>query len=169
MTPTASTPSPAAPADDEAARAALTHGCVRCGTPIPLDEAMCERCNPLGLRQPSASQAHGTAIAGVAVAIVVLAVLARVLTSGIGPFPAQVANVVADDGGLTVTISLTNQGTTSSATSCRLDDAGIRGIGPGAVVVQSPNVPAGQQVTFDTHVTTLGTSARPLSISCGED
>jgi hypothetical protein len=129
---------------------------------------MCERCNPLGLRQPSASQAHGTAIAGVFLAVVVLAVIARVATSGIGPFPADVGNVVADSDGLTVTISLTNQGTTTSATSCRLDDAGMRGIGPGAVVIQSPNVPPGQRLTFDTHVTTLGTTARPLSVTCGE-
>ena len=169
--PTAPTSPPTAPpagSADDAARAALTHGCVRCGTPIPLDEAMCERCNPLGLRQPSASQAHGTALAGVALAIVVLAVVARVMTSGIGPFPAEVANVVAASDGLTVTISLTNKGTTTSATSCRLDDAGMRGIGPGAVIVQSPNVPPGQQVTFETHVTTLGTAARPLSVTCGE-
>src|SRR4051812_8446522 len=82
--------------------ALMTHGCVRCGAPIPLADAMCERCNPLGLRQPSASQAHGTAIGGVALAVVLLAVLARVLTAGIGPFPAQVANVVPAAGGLTV-------------------------------------------------------------------
>ena len=140
--PTSPPTAPPAGSADDAARAALTHGCVRCGTPIPLDEAMCERCNPLGLRQPSASQAHGTALAGVALAIVVLAVVARVMTSGIGPFPAEVANVVAASDGLTVTISLTNKGTTTSATSCRLDDAGMRGIGPGAVIVQSPNVAA---------------------------
>ena len=34
----------------------LTHGCVRCGARIPLAESMCERCNPLGLRAPAASQ-----------------------------------------------------------------------------------------------------------------
>ena len=167
-------PTPAAPAPGSAGApivdpsATLTHGCVRCGAPIPLSEAMCERCNPLGLRQPSASQAHGTAIAGVALAVVLLAVLARVLTAGIGPFAAQVANVAPAAGGLTVTISLMNEGTTTSATSCRIDQADVRGIGPGTVVVQSPNVPPGQTVTFDTLVTSLGTEARPLSVTCGE-
>ena len=34
--------------------------CVRCGAPVSLQTALCERCNPLGLAQPSASQAHGT-------------------------------------------------------------------------------------------------------------
>ena len=36
------------------------HGCVRCGARIPIAESMCERCNPLGLKSPAASQAHGT-------------------------------------------------------------------------------------------------------------
>ena len=60
------------------------HGCVRCGARIPMSEAMCERCNPLGLKQPSASQAHGTVFVGIAVAVVALAVIARLAVSGIG-------------------------------------------------------------------------------------
>ena len=54
------TPSPAAPAPSEP-----MHGCVRCGARIPIVESMCERCNPLGLKAPAASQAHGTALLGV--------------------------------------------------------------------------------------------------------
>ena len=42
-----------------------THGCVRCGAPIPIDDGMCERCNPLGLKQPAPSQAHGTVVIAV--------------------------------------------------------------------------------------------------------
>ena len=40
----------------------LTHPCVRCGAPVPLDVGLCERCNPLGLRDSSASQVHGTVV-----------------------------------------------------------------------------------------------------------
>ena len=58
----------------------------RCGARIPMSEAMCERCNPLGLKQPAASQAHGTVFLGIAVAVVVLAVVARLAVSGVGPF-----------------------------------------------------------------------------------
>ena len=76
------TPAPAAPAPTEP-----MHGCVRCGASIPISESMCERCNPLGLKAPAASQAHGTAILGVAVAVVLLAVVARIAVSGVGPFP----------------------------------------------------------------------------------
>ena len=74
------------------------HGCVRCGARIPMSEAMCERCNPLGLKQPSASQAHGTVFVGIAVAVVALAVIARLAVSGIGPFKGEVAGVEADPG-----------------------------------------------------------------------
>ena len=42
-----------------------THGCVRCGAPVPIADGMCERCNPLGLKQPAASQAHGTVVLGI--------------------------------------------------------------------------------------------------------
>jgi hypothetical protein len=148
--------------------AALTHGCVRCGAPIALEDGMCERCNPLGLRQPSATQAHGTALIGVAVAVVVLAVAARVLTAGIGPFTARIANVQTAADGLRLTIDLTNKGTTTSAISCTVGDPAIRGIGPETAVVQSPNVPAGQELTFEATVTSLGTDPRPLTIACGE-
>jgi ribosomal protein L40E len=46
-----------------------THGCVRCGARIPLAESMCERCNPLGLRAPAASQVHGTVFVGIVAAV----------------------------------------------------------------------------------------------------
>jgi ribosomal protein L40E len=146
---------------------APTHGCVRCGAQIPIEDAMCERCNPLGLRQPSASQAHGTAILGVTVAIVVLAVAARVLTVGIGPFRSEVATVTGVPEGLRVSITLTNQGRTHSATTCRIDEAGAPGPGPGSIIVQSPDVGAGATITFDATVRTLGTDPKPLTVSCG--
>ncbi|HEX5826618.1 MAG TPA: hypothetical protein VFY23_03800, partial [Candidatus Limnocylindrales bacterium] len=50
------------------------HGCVRCGARIPVSQAMCEHCNPLGLKEPAASQAHGTVFVGIAVAVVLMAV-----------------------------------------------------------------------------------------------
>jgi predicted nucleic acid-binding Zn ribbon protein len=149
------------------AQVAPTHGCVRCGAQIPIEDAMCERCNPLGLRQPSASQAHGTAILGVTIAIVVLAVAARVMTAGIGPFKSEIAAVTGVSDGLRVTITLTNGGRTHSATTCRVDDARAPGPGPGSVIVQSPDVGAGQTVTFDATVTTMGTQPKPLTVSCG--
>lgn len=128
---------------------------------------MCDRCNPLGLRQPAASQAHGIAIAAMTAAVIMLAVVARVATVGIGPFRSEVTGVTATGAGLRVAISITNDGSTASSTSCRVAPADEVGIGPQAAFVQSPSVAAGQTVTFQATVTTLGTEARPLAISCG--
>src|SRR3954471_8033013 len=111
-----SAPSPrAAPAEP-------THGCVRCGAPIPISESMCERCNPLGLKSPAASQAHGIAIVGVAIAVVVLAVLARVAVANVGPFTGSVSAMQPDTNGVKVSITVHNGGTSAGTTTCRVDD-----------------------------------------------
>ena len=78
----------------------LTQGCVRCGATVPLGTSMCENCNPLGLKQPAPSQAHGTVFLGVVVAVVGLAILGRLALNGIGPFQGQVGNIVAVPPGL---------------------------------------------------------------------
>jgi len=142
---------------------ALTHPCVRCGMPIPLEDAMCERCNPLGLKQPASSQAHGTVFLGIAIAVLVLAVLGRYVLAGIGPFTGQVTNVVAAPPNLMVTLIVRNEGTRSGSTTCRVFDPKVAGIGPDSSYVLSPDIPAGATVTFTKPVTTLGT----LATDCG--
>ena len=67
----------------------LTQPCVRCGAPVSLQTALCERCNPLGLTQPSASQTHGTVFLGIGAAVLILASLAASSVKGIGPFDVQ--------------------------------------------------------------------------------
>src|SRR6476660_4674384 len=71
-----------------AAQPAMTHPCARCGAPVPLDVGLCERCNPLGLKDAASSQVHGTVFVAVGLAVVGLAAAALLLVSGIGPFPA---------------------------------------------------------------------------------
>jgi predicted nucleic acid-binding Zn ribbon protein len=156
-----SAPSPHAPAAEP------THGCVRCGAPIPISESMCERCNPLGLKAPAASQAHGIAIVGVGVAVVVLAVLARVAIADVGPFTGSVASMQPDTDGVRVSISVHNAGSSAGTTTCRLDDPSRGGIGPQTVYVQSPSVPGGESVTFDVVVGTLGASPAKIVADCG--
>jgi hypothetical protein len=129
---------------------------------------MCEQCNPLGLKAPAASQAHGIAIVGVAVAVVLLAVLARFAISGIGPFPSSLADVRADPAGLRVTVSVTNGGTSASATTCRISDPALPGVGPETAFVQSPILQPGATQTFEAVVTSLGTKPKPLRVSCGQ-
>ena len=142
------------------------HGCVRCGARIPVSQAMCERCNPLGLKQPSPSQAHATVFAGIIVAVVLLAVVARIAVTGVGPFAGIIAGVAADPGGLLVSITVTNEGSSAGSTTCRVGDPQIAGIGPETAFVTSPIVQPGASVTFSTVITTLGTSVKPLSVDC---
>jgi hypothetical protein len=143
------------------------HGCVRCGARIPIDEGMCERCNPLGLAGPAASQAHATVFAGIGIAVVLMAIAAHFLVSGIGPFNGTVADVATDPAGLRITISVTNSGTRAGSTRCRIDDPALPGIGPNAVFVQSPVVEPGATVRFDAVVASLGTQSKPLTTDCG--
>jgi hypothetical protein len=128
---------------------------------------MCERCNPLGLKAPAASQAHGIAILGVAVAVVLLAVFARLVTANVGPFSGSVAGVTADPAGLRVALTVHNAGSSAGTTTCRIDDPSLGGIGPQTIYVQSPKVPGGESVTFEVVVATLGTTPITLVANCG--
>lgn len=128
---------------------------------------MCERCNPLGLKAPAASQAHGIVFLGIGAAVLIMAVVARMLIADVGPFSSSVAGVVADPAGLRVSISLTNAGSSAGTTTCRIDDPSLGGIGPEAVFIESPKVPGRGTITFDVAVGGFGTAPRPLTADCG--
>lgn len=155
-TPAAPSPHPVRP----------VHGCVRCGAEIPLDLSMCERCNPLGLPQPATSQAHGTIAIGLFVAVVVMAIVAKLAVSGVGPFTGSVTGVAAAPGGLAVTLTVTNQGTKAGSTSCRIFDPASPGLSDHPAIVLSPHVEPGATSSFSTLVTTLGATVRPLQADC---
>ena len=127
---------------------------------------MCERCNPLGLKAPAASQAHGTVFVGIVVAVVIMAVAARFAVSGIGPFQTELAGVASAPTGLRVSITVTNEGSSAGSTTCRIGNPAKRGIGPETAFVQSPVIPAGGSLTFDAVVTSLGTEVIPLTAEC---
>lgn len=146
---------------------APTHGCVRCGAPIPLDVAMCDRCNPLGLSQPASSQAHGTVFVGVVVAVIGLALLGQFLLAGIGPFTTELVTSAPDPRGVSVTLAVTNEGTRAGIATCRVFDPSL-GIGPETAFFQSPRVEPGQTVTFSRLVTELGTEPEGIAADCVE-
>ncbi len=147
------------------AAAEPTHPCVRCGRPVPPDVALCEACNPLGLRQPSATQVHGVAVLGIVAAVVILAVLGRSALTGVGPFRGEVKSVVAVSGGLAVTILVSNDGTQEGATTCQIVGAERDAGGP-SEVVQTPPVPAGSDRLFTTTVAKFGASPVGLAVDC---
>jgi hypothetical protein len=160
-----SSSAPAAPGAPEASTP--THGCVRCGVPVPLDVAMCDRCNPLGLSQPASSQAHGTVFLGVAVAVVGLALLGQFVLAGIGPFTTELRATVPDPRGLSVTIAVTNEGSRAGIATCRVYDPSL-GIGPETAFFQSPRVEPGETLTFSRLVTELGTEPEGVAADCVE-
>ncbi len=101
---------------------------------------MCERCNPLGLKQPAASQAHGTASSGSSSAVIVLFVSPR-SRSRRRSIPGRRRRGVSAPPGLAVTLTVTNQGTSTGSTTCRIFDPSM-GAGPESTYADSPQVPA---------------------------
>lgn len=143
----------------------LTHACVRCGAPVAIEVGLCENCNPLGLRDVSATQVHGIAFIGVVLAIIALALIGRVAISGVGPFTSEVAAITADGDALAVTLTVTNQGKSAGRTTCRLIDPLDRS-GGGAGFVLSPPIEPGATETFTKRVTGLGSTVRDLAVEC---
>ncbi len=158
-------PQTVAPKTAPGVKPELTHPCARCGAPVPIDAGLCERCNPLGLRDVSSSQVHGIAIAGVFLFVVVLAVAAKFALAGIGPFEAAIAPPVADTGGLTLTLTVTNKGSSTGQSTCQVTDPADRTGNPGAFIL-TPKIDGGETRTFSQHVTVLGSAVRPLEIEC---
>jgi hypothetical protein len=127
--------------------------------------ALCEDCNPLGLKQPAATQVHALAAGGIVFFVVVLALLASAGLRGVGPFSGTVMTVDGAAGGLAVTIEVANAGTRGAATTCRIIDID-RAVGGPAQVVQTPAVPGGGSVSFTATVTAFGDAPRALAVDC---
>ena len=142
-----------------------THGCVRCGAPVAAGVGLCERCNPLGLRDAASSQAHGTAFVAVVIGIVILAVVARLAVSGIGPFPASVGSVTPVASGLAINLTVTNEGVSTGQTTCRIFDPADQGGGPSAFVL-SPRIGPGESIKFAPTVVEFGGTARAFQVEC---
>jgi hypothetical protein len=144
----------------------LTQGCVRCGATVPLGTAMCENCNPLGLKEPAPTQAHGTVFLAIVGAVIGLAILGRFALSGIGPFSGKVGNIVSVPPGLAVTLTVTNQGSSAGSSTCRIYDPASTGLGPDAAFIVSPRIDPGKTVSFSKEVSQLGSVVRPLAVDC---
>jgi hypothetical protein len=147
------------------ARPEPTHGCVRCGRPIPIHDSLCEDCNPLGLKQPAATQVHAIAAGGILLFVLILAVLGRGALQGVGPCNGEIRDLKTAQNGLLVTVAVTNKGTTASATTCRILGADREAGGP-AQLLQTPNVPAGQTIEFDAVVSVFGDQPVDLVVDC---
>jgi predicted nucleic acid-binding Zn ribbon protein len=104
-----------------------TRHCIKCGREVGPDETLCLVCNRAGMATPSASQYHGTVVAAIVLAVAALAVAASLSLRGVGPYAAEVRDVVAADPGYTITYAVTNEGTKPGRAKCQLialNDAG---------------------------------------------
>jgi hypothetical protein len=142
-----------------------THGCARCGAPVPVGVGLCERCNPLGLRDVAASQAHGTVFVAVFLAVVALALAARLFVAGAGPYLVTVAAVEPAGDALTVTLQVTNDGDAAGQTTCTLTDP-AQLAGPLRAFVLTPRIEPGVTSTVTATVREFGGVARPLAAEC---
>ena len=155
-----------APASVPTAKPAQTHPCARCGAPVALDIGLCERCNPLGLKDSASSQVHGSVLLAVAVAIAGLAVAAHFAVAGIGPFTARVVSMTPGSApsALVATIEARNDGQATGSATCRLTDP----LDPALIhssVVYSPRIGPGQTLTFEQEVS-FGSPDRMLAVVC---
>jgi predicted nucleic acid-binding Zn ribbon protein len=142
-----------------------THPCVRCGAPVAIDVGLCERCNPLGLKDSASSQVHGIAFLAIVGAVVILAVVGRLALAGVGPFSASIVGSSPAGEALSVTLTVTNQGQASGQTTCRLTDPALAGLGPSAIVY-SPRIDGGQTLSFSARVVEFGSTPRQFVVSC---
>jgi hypothetical protein len=142
-----------------------THPCARCGAPVALDVGLCERCNPLGLRDSASSQVHGTVFVAVSLAFIGLAVAARLAVSGIGPFSASIVDVRSDGGTLVAAVQVSNDGTSMGSSTCRITDRATHG-GTQPAFVTTPRIGPNEIVTFDARLDGFGGEPRPLDIEC---
>ena len=131
-----------------------------------MSQAMCERCNPLGLKEPAPSQAHATVFIGIIAGVVLLAVVAKLMVSSVGPFEGSITGVSSAPAGLRLSLTVTNGGSSAGSTTCRISDPSNRGIGPETAIVSSPIVQPGETLSFEAVVASLGTAVKPLDADC---
>lgn len=98
--------------------------CLKCGKLTPLGVSLCENDNPGNIKSPSTTQVHATILIGVIAGIVLLLLLFRFGSAGIGPFPSSLtAYSSRPDGGIDVAVTVTNNGTRAAGASCRISNS----------------------------------------------
>jgi len=155
------------PATDPAApvTTVITEGphdtCFRCGRQTPPGVSLCERDNPARIKSPSATQVHGTIVIGVLAGFVLLAILLRFATLGVGPFESTLAGVASRaDGGIDLVVQVLNGGTRASGASCRISAGGAPSFRD--YVFFTEPIPAGESRQF-TRTVAPAAGAQPLT------
>jgi hypothetical protein len=100
--------------------------CVRCGRVTPPGVSLCDVDNPGRIGAPSATQVHGTILAGVIAGAIGFLLLARFAVGAGGPFTATITGRASLDGaGAEVAITVVNTGESAGAATCRITRDGV--------------------------------------------
>jgi hypothetical protein len=103
--------------------------CPRCGTARRGDLQVCVRCETsfddvdLALPRPAApspSQSHGTVMVALVAGFVLMAFLLWLSVRGVGPFTARVVSAVPAGDQISVTVTVTNEGSKAGHGKCRI-------------------------------------------------
>jgi predicted nucleic acid-binding Zn ribbon protein len=140
--------------------------CIKCGREIGPDETICEVCNRAGMTTPSATQYHATMAAAIVAGVILLAVLASVVMTGVGPFHGEAVDVRTADNGVHVTVAVTNDGTKEGRAKCQLVSLDGSGRTLDSHATVSPPVPAGERITYDVALTRLGQAPDHVTVNC---
>jgi predicted nucleic acid-binding Zn ribbon protein len=144
--------------------------CVRCGRPTPLGVSLCEYDNPGHIGAPSATQLHATMLAGVGVGVLGLALVARLMLAGVGPFDGRiVGQELQAGGGASIAVQVTNRGTRDAPATCQVSREGVKR--PDDPIFLTQKISAGATVTLSQPIPPPAPGASPyilgeLTVSC---
>lgn len=139
--------------------------CIKCGREIGPDESICAICNRAGMATPSASQYHGTMAVGIVAGVILMAVAASFMLSGVGPYRGSVLDSRAASGGVEATLSVSNEGTKAGRAKCQLIAHDINGRSLQSRSILSPQIPGGQSLTFAEEIPGVA-DASDVTVAC---
>ena len=144
--------------------------CVRCGRPTPLGVSLCDYDNPGHIGAPSSTQVHATMLAGVGIGVLGLALVARIMVTGVGPFDGRIVGQgLQPGGGADIAVQVTNRGTRDAPATCQVSRGGV--LRPDDPLFLTQKIAAGATVTISETVPAPAPGASPytlgeLTVSC---
>lgn len=100
--------------------------CFRCGVETPPGVGLCEEHNRGRLSGPSSTQMHATIFLGIVAGVIAFFLLASVAVTSSGPYEAAVTSATAaDEGGVRLAFSVTNEGEDEGVADCRVTRDGV--------------------------------------------
>lgn len=140
--------------------------CIKCGREVGPDESLCAICNRAGMTPPSASQYHGTVAVAIVAAVAALAIAASLSMRGVGPYAAQVRDVMPADPGYTITYAATNQGTNPGRAKCQLVTLDADGRRLRVASSITDQIPGGATVVESVTISGLEVEPASVTVSC---